>query len=340
MALDTLIKKFFPVIIGIVVAIIAYFQASGVVQLVASAALPIDEASLVGSLRPVAAGVRPGAKKQRSMAPLIKHNPFEHGTSLDLPPPPPPEPPALPSGPTSVDASDPLSAEPCQGVTVHIVTESDDPEWSVAVLQGPGEDKGALRRVGDTAGGMEVAYIGFNRIQASPAVWLVKDNKLCQSLLFPEDEEAAKARAKAPAAEPAAAEPAPAARPTGKGAPPLPDELKKKIQKVSDTEFSVDRSVIDNILENQAQLMRSARIVPEKGADGKTVGIRLFGIRPETLLGTLGLLNGDRLETINGFNMGNPEDALNAYARLRTANKLAVQVTRRGKPMTIDFNIK
>jgi general secretion pathway protein C len=94
------------------------------------------------------------------------------------------------------------------------------------------------------------------------------------------------------------------------------------------------------VLENQAELMRSARIVPEQGADGKTVGIRLFGLRPDTLLGTLGLENGDRLETINGFNLASPEEALNAYARLRTANKLAVKLTRRGKPTTIDLNIK
>jgi general secretion pathway protein C len=86
--------------------------------------------------------------------------------------------------------------------------------------------------------------------------------------------------------------------------------------------------------------MRSARIVPEKGPDGKTVGIRLFGIRPDTLLGSLGLQNGDRIETINGFNMASPEDALNAYARLRSANKLAVKLTRRGQPTTLDLNIK
>ena len=36
----------------------------------------------------------------------------------------------------------------------------------------------------------------------------------------------------------------------------------------------------------------------------------------------------------------NANQNLEAYARLRTANKLTVKVTRRGKPMTLDFNIK
>jgi general secretion pathway protein C len=92
-------------------------------------------------------------------------------------------------------------------------------------------------------------------------------------------------------------------------------------------------------MENQAELMRSARIVPEQ-ENGKTVGVRLFGIRPDTLLGTLGLQNGDRLESINGFNMASPEKALEAYARLRTADHLTVTVNRQGKPVNIDFNIK
>src|SRR5690606_39755053 len=83
-------------------------------------------------------------------------------------------------------------------------------------------------------------------------------------------------------------------------------EIASKIKKISDTEIEIDRSAVDKILSDQAQLMRSARIVPEQ-KDGKTIGIRLFGVRPDTLLGTLGLKNGDRLEQINGFDMGSPE---------------------------------
>jgi len=105
------------------------------------------------------------------------------------------------------------------------------------------------------------------------------------------------------------------------------------------TDYNIDRGVVDKILENQADLMRQARIVPEQ-ENGKVVGLRMFGLRPDTLLGTLGLENGDRLQTINGFDMGSPEKALEAYARLRTADKLTVQVTRRGQTMNLDYNIK
>ncbi|MGO9836165.1 MAG: type II secretion system protein GspC [Polyangiaceae bacterium] len=137
----------------------------------------------------------------------------------------------------------------------------------------------------------------------------------------------------------ASASAAPAAAPAPKGASPVSDDIKKGIQKVGPNEFKIDRSVVDKILENQADLMRQARIVPEQ-ENGKVVGIRLFGVRPDTLLGTLGMENGDRLEKINGFDMASPEKALEAYARLRTADQLVVSVNRRGQETNIDYNIQ
>src|SRR5262249_28253267 len=107
-----------------------------------------------------------------------------------------------------------------------------------------------------------------------------------------------KAPAKAASGSPAPATPAAPAADAGgaKKKSKLVQEISEKIHKISETEFSVERSVVDTILENQAELMRSARIVPEKEGD-KIAGIRLFGIRSDSLLGTLGLENGDRLSS-------------------------------------------
>jgi general secretion pathway protein C len=233
-----------------------------------------------------------------------------------------------------IDVSDPLSAPGCDGIRVAIITESPDPEWSLAALQGPGEPGPKLRRVGDEiASGKQVAYIGYNPKKSSPAVWISGDT-LCQALLFAVQPTVPPAPAPAPAAPAASGPPPPAGGPS-----PVPADIASRIQKVSDTEYNVDRAVVDKILENQAELMRSARIVPEQ-KDGKVVGIRLFGIRPDTLLGTLGFQNGDRLEQINGFNMASPEKALEAYARLRTASNLNVKINRRGQTTSIDYRIK
>ena len=329
MAFDALFKKYFTLVVLGLVALVAYFQASGTTALLgASLAEP------AASTEPVAAPSKPTLphKVRRTAEPLIKRNPFDSVTGpLDAKPPPP-----VAAADPEPKVTDPLRCPVCSDVKVQIVTESDDPEWSFAALQGNGDPMPQLRRVGDDVGNREVAYIGFNPIEASPAVWLKSGSDLCQALLFAKQPEvSAQPAAAAPAAEPEA----PAETPPPKGAKPVPDDIKNKIQKVSDSEFHVDRSVVDRILADQAELMRSARIVPEK-KDGKVVGIRLFGIRQDTLLGTLGLQNGDRLETINGFDMASPEKALEAYARLRTANNLNVKINRRGQTQSIDYRIK
>ena len=46
------------------------------------------------------------------------------------------------------------------------------------------------------------------------------------------------------------------------------------------------------------------------------------------------------MQTINGYDMTSPEKALEAYARLRTSEKLTVQVNRKGTNMNLDYNIK
>ena len=67
--------------------------------------------------------------------------------------------------------------------------------------------------------------------------------------------------------------------PSGGAGAGVSEDIKKGIQRVGPNEFNVDRGVVDKILENQAELMRQARIVPEQ-ENGKVVGIRLFGVRP------------------------------------------------------------
>lgn len=327
MPLDALLKKYFAVVLLGLLALAAYFQAAGAMQLLGAALL---SSASVGPAPPVAPAAAGPLRKPRSAEAIIDRNPFD---SVTGPLHPKPEPELVPE--SKPDFSDPLSAPACPGVSCFIITESKDPSWSVAALQGEGEPHPRMRRVGDDVGGKQVTFIGYNPKQNSPSVWLTSGAQLCQCMLFAVAPEPV--AAETPEPEPAAVAPPP--RPPRRGPAPIPPEIAEKIQKVSDTEFNVDRSVVDKILENQAELMRSARIVPEQ-RDGKVVGVRLFGIRPDTLLGTLGLQNGDRLETINGFNMASPEKALEAYARLRTSPNLNVKVNRRGNPVSIDYRIK
>jgi general secretion pathway protein C len=320
MAIDKVLKRHFWAVILALVALAAFFDAQGIMNVV-GASLGADEKQLsappLGArLPPVPGSANPHATNAE---PILARNPFDSVTgplnktaaaepSADAPP---------------LDLSDPFHAPDCDGVKVLIIAASADPDWSFAALETP-QDKGKslLRRRGGEIGGKTVKFIGWDR------VWLTSANQLCQSLMF-----------KPPTgASAAAAPPPPAPMPAG-GATPVGDDIKKGIQRVGPNEFNVDRGVVDKILENQAELMRQARIVPEQ-ENGKVVGIRLFGVRNDTLLGTLGMENGDRLEKINGFDMTSPEKALEAYARLRTADHLTISMNRKGQEMNIDYNIK
>ena len=331
MSFDILLKRYFVLVLLGLVALVAYFQASGTMQLVGAAMT--EPASSAGLAVAAPKGASTSSKPPKSAKIIMSRNAFD---SVTGPVDPDSKPLELKAAENKPDLSDPLAVPLCDGTKALIITESTDPVWSIAALQGPGETAPKLRRVGDDVAGKQVAYIGFNPRHQSPAVWLVSGATLCQALMF---SSAIPAPAPAAAAPPAGAGGAPNAGSPTRGPSKVSQEIASKIQKVSDSEFHIDRAVVEKILSDQTELMKSARVVPDT-QDGKVVGVRLFGIRPDTLLGVLGMQNGDRLETINGFDMASPEKALEAYMRLRTADGLKVQLNRRGQPLNIDYKIK
>lgn len=115
-------------------------------------------------------------------------------------------------------------------------------------------------------------------------------------------------------------------------------DLDANITAVSDTSWSITRTLVDRLLANQAALMSAARVIPHE-EDGRVVGVKIYGIRRSSLLGRLGIQNGDMLRTINGYELSEPNSVLEAYTNLRTADHLSLSVVRRGSPTTLDYSI-
>jgi general secretion pathway protein C len=318
-------RRFWPFVVGGLLCVATYFQAKGVSSLFGAELVegPLPSASPAKIVLPPA-----GPAHADSAPAILKRNPFDSVTG-PLVGKPIEE--AAPVGRTTM--ADPLRVPECKGVDVEATTESDDPLWSLAVVQAEGDAHGKVRRIGDTVGDKRIAYIGYNPAQRSPAVWLEGNDGVCQSLLFDDDPRAQ------PAPKPA--KPAPKKPPPrgAAGPPPVPADIKKRIQRVSDTEYNVDRNAVDIVMQRSTELLRSTRVRPVQ-RDGRVVGIQLLRVRPDTLLGSLGIKNGDVIKTINGFQMSGPEKALQAYARMRTASEIHVQVERSGNPVTIDLHIR
>ena len=314
MGIDAQLKRFFPLVLCALIGVAAYFQASGIAQLVAAA---VSSGAPDATRTKTSRGAGFKVAKAKSGGAILSRNPFDSvtgpldGQSSSIP--------TLETAP-STDAETSDGDPKCNFGRVVLISASPDPDWSFASIQ---DDKGQslLRRIGDQVSGHTVQAMGWDR------VWLAEGSKRCQ-LKLGDKSAARKPRPK-----------------TGKrrkgrrGRGGLAPELAAKIHKVSDTEFNIERSVVDEILENQAELMRSARISPVKKGD-QVLGIKLLRIKKGSLLSHLGLKNGDRLESINGFEMGDPQTAREAYGRLRTASNLKVKINRAGAPMNIDFNIQ
>lgn len=206
------------------------------------------------------------------------------------------------------------------------------PELSFASISTGAEGKSMLYRQGMKVEGHEVVGIREQRVFLRPS-----GRPLCQATMFSPPPSAAP-----PPAEP----PAVAAAPAGdERPPPAPkssiseEELNAGITQVSDTNYTVSRTLLDKVLSAQSELMRAARVIPYE-ENGRVVGVKVYGIRRAALLGKLGIQNGDVLRTINGFDLSSPDSALEAYTKLRQMDQFTIAMIRRGQPRTMEYSVK
>lgn len=110
------------------------------------------------------------------------------------------------------------------------------------------------------------------------------------------------------------------------------------VRRVNATTFLVTRAARDGAFADQSAIAGRVRIVPHT-ENGAVAGLKLYGISSTSALAQLGFQNGDMLRSINGAEMSSPEQALEAYARLRNASAYEVRLDRRGTPMTFTYRV-
>jgi general secretion pathway protein C len=307
----------------------AFFTAQGTTGLLAARLLPLREGPVVASR--VGGSARPARRTPTSDEQILRRNIFDPvtGDVYELPRPEVEEgteevaapviPPWQPGDPT----------DPCEGSLrlVGAVVSPGTPEWSFAAMA-DGSEKAMLYRPGMSIGSSELLEVQRDRVVVRSG-----SARACHVAMFGELERPARptARAAAPAAEEESSE--------GESEAPTSTELTEGITRVSDTEYQVDRSLVTSLMSNQAELMRMARVIPHE-ENGQVVGVKLYGIRRSSLLGRLGIRNGDMLRSINGYDMTSPDTALQAYAQLPSTNEVTVNLQRRGQDMSIKFNLQ
>lgn len=125
------------------------------------------------------------------------------------------------------------------------------------------------------------------------------------------------------------------AGPVGKPDEPAPstDPFASRIKKIAENSYEVERDVVRELVASAGQ-GAGARAMPvmEKG---EIKGLRLFGVKPTSAVGAIGLKSNDVLSAIDGDPIKTANQMLDLLSRLDKMSGLELQGTRGGKPLAI-----
>jgi len=111
------------------------------------------------------------------------------------------------------------------------------------------------------------------------------------------------------------------------------------IKKIDDTTFEIDKALVEKVLANPMAIAKGARVMPSS-KNGEANGFKLYAVRPNSVYSKLGFSNGDTINAINGMELNSMDRAMEVYAKVRDAQSLQVVVTRRGKPVNLNYTIR
>ena len=309
--METLLRKYLSAVDLVVIAICAIFAARAT-----ATAIDAGMASNVPTVKP---GGRPvvaapsGPVYSKEVEEILKRNIF---CSTCPPILGKPEAPGAPPVPELQKTALPLKV-----LAIMYAPEPADPRWSIAIIR-----DNDSKTAGPYSIGSKIRDATIDEIEPTKVYMDFGGGRREYMELLD-------------AATPPPGAPAAAAPQHNEPKDPLAAELDKGIRKTGNNTYEVQHSTLDSLLGNMGALARAARIVPET-RDGKSIGFRLFSIRPDGPFGKIGLQNGDIISAINGLEMNSPDKALEVYTKLRTANHLSVGLERNGQKVTMDYTIR
>jgi general secretion pathway protein C len=103
--------------------------------------------------------------------------------------------------------------------------------------------------------------------------------------------------------------------------------------------ITLRRSLIEDSIQDITKLMTQVKITPHM-EDGVPSGLALSNIQPNSIFRRMGLRNGDVLMGVDGQQIQSVDDALRLYDNLKTADKVMVDLKRRGREKSIEYNVR
>jgi len=111
------------------------------------------------------------------------------------------------------------------------------------------------------------------------------------------------------------------------------------IRKTGNKSYLLDRREVEHTLENLNTVITQMRAVPYL-RDGKSLGFRVFNIRPGSIFDRMGLHNGDVVQRINGSDLNSPANAMGLLDTVADASEIRVDLLRGEKLESLTYRIQ
>jgi type II secretory pathway component PulC len=198
------------------------------------------------------------------------------------------------------------------------------PEHSLAALSKGGGT--SLLRIGQIFDGMQLAALLPRRAYMRQA-----SGAYCTLHLVPSAEPPRVARRSKADTRPA--------RNARKAVPFTQEELSAAIRSTGGDRYVVSRAFASQALGKLAGVRGLGRFAPDM-RDGRSLGLRVHGVKRNSPLHRLGIRNGDVLRTLNGHSLANPDGLLAAAPLLQTQRSLSLALLRKGQPRTLQYSLQ
>ena len=103
--------------------------------------------------------------------------------------------------------------------------------------------------------------------------------------------------------------------------------------------FTVEKSLVNWYITHLAELNRLGWSSKHEGPDGKSVGMRIGGVTCGNDLHLAGIRSGDVVHRVNGHDVRSLTQAIFVYRKVRNDRRIRVELTRRGKPVTLTYRL-
>lgn len=136
--------------------------------------------------------------------------------------------------------------------------------------------------------------------------------------------------------------PAPKVTPTAGAVTRKAQEVKTVTQGVTEVgkgQYRVERDAINAALKDKRSLSKGATVVPNY-SNGKKNGLKLIGVKNDSVYGTLGMKSGDVLRSVNGKQIKSQAHAAELFDQFREADEVGVEIERGGKKQKLQYKIK